>query len=73
MSVFTIVPKYANEITCLNCSSPVFMQVGWIVFLVQNRYLVLLLFTISPAFSAPYLSLQKVSIMICCILPIITM
>ena len=49
LSVFTIVPEYFNEFTCSDFSSPVFMWVGWIVFLVQFRYLVLLLFTITPA------------------------
>ena len=38
LSVFTIVPRYLNEITCSNCSSPVSMYVGWVVFLVQCRY-----------------------------------
>ena len=74
LSVFTIVPKYLNEFTCSNCTSPVFMQVGWIVFLVQYKcLLLLLLLTINLAFSTSYLSLQKVSIKICFVLPIIKM
>ena len=71
--VFIIDPKYLNEFTYSNCSSPVFKQVSWNIFLVQYRYLVLLLFTIGPAFSASCLSLQKVSIEICFVLPVIRM
>ena len=45
----------------------------WIVFLVQNSYLVLLLFAVSPAFGASYLSLQKVAIKMFVVFPIIAM
>ena len=50
LSVFTIDPKYVNEFTCSNCSSPVFKHVGWNIFLEQCRYFILLLFTIIISF-----------------------
>jgi len=71
LSVFTVDPRYLNDLICSVSLFPIFMGLNWSCLLEHYRYFVLCAFTVRPYFRDSFFNFTNVSVIACVVLAVI--